>query len=43
MSNLLNMLNVSAFAQQAVKGAIIIGAIIIYQQQAKIARKNAKE
>ena len=42
MSNLLNMLNVSPFAQQAVKGAIIIGAIIIYQQQAKFGRKKTK-
>lgn len=40
-TNILNMLGVPSYAQQAFKGAIIIAAIIIYQQQAKmIAKKN---
>lgn len=39
-TNILNMLGVPSYAQQAFKGAIIIAAIIIYQQQAKIAEKK---
>ena len=40
-TNILNMLGVPSYAQQAFKGAIIIAAIIIYQQQAlRVAKKG---